>query len=64
MPSKSKVICALSLYNKSCPSRPQDNQEGRELMLYFMLSKIAFSGYGEGAASLISSGPDNGHMSL
>jgi hypothetical protein len=31
----------------------------KELMSYFMLSKIAFSGYEEGAC-----GPDNGSMSV
>jgi hypothetical protein len=33
-------------------------------MPYFMLSKIAFSGYEERAVSLISCGPNNGHLSL
>jgi hypothetical protein len=33
-------------------------------MPYFMLSKIAFSGYEEQAASLIFHGPNNGCMCM
>jgi hypothetical protein len=33
-------------------------------MPYFMLSKIAFSGYKEGASSLVFCGPDSGPMSV
>jgi hypothetical protein len=35
-----------------------------ELLPYFMFSKIAFSGYKGGEASLISCDPNNGCMSL
>jgi hypothetical protein len=64
MVSELKVICSFIMHNKFHQSRPQDNQKEEELMPYFMLSKISFSRYEEGVASLISHGPDNGCRSL
>jgi hypothetical protein len=45
MPSESKVICALSLHNKSLLVRPIGQLGIKELMPYFMTPKIASSGH-------------------